>query len=135
GRATRRRVPVAYGPGSWVHQSDAHPAVMAALVVDLQDPERPRGACLAQVRPAAGLAVQPDDVDDADPAIGRRRRRDRLGTDQAVFPPGLVQRYVDIAHRQVLPDRVVEGAFDGADALVVRAGQVEIHPGDRKSVV
>jgi hypothetical protein len=56
---------------------DAHASVVAALVVDLEDAERTGLRGRRQMRAAARLSVEPDDLDDAHGAVGRGRRRHR----------------------------------------------------------
>ena len=53
---------------------DANPPVLAALVLDLDDRERPPLTGGGEVRAAAGLAVEAFDVDDAHRAVAERRR-------------------------------------------------------------
>src|SRR4030095_4788724 len=52
------------GPAPAPRQAAFAPRVGAPLVVDLGDAQGPGAPRGAQVRPAAGLPVQPDDLDD-----------------------------------------------------------------------
>ena len=38
-----------------------------------------------------------------------------------------VRGQIGVAHGQVLPDRVVHGGLEGAEAVIVGVGQVEVH--------
>ena len=69
---------------------------------------------------AAGLAVEADDLDDADAAVRRRRRRHRFRADQPVLVMGGAQRHVVVAHRQPLADGVVDRRLQRALRLGLR---------------
>jgi len=60
------------------------------------------------MRAPARLAVEPDDLDDAYAAIGRRRRRHRAASDQSGLSADRLGRHPLEAQRQVLADHVVE---------------------------
>src|SRR5436853_7762551 len=87
---------------------DPYPSVVATLVVDLEDADGRRASGRGEVRAAAGLAVESDDLDDADLAIGCRRRRHRAAADQATLGLGLMHGHVGEGHGDVLADQVVD---------------------------
>src|SRR5712691_5104624 len=111
-------------------ETDPNATVVAALVVDLEDPHGPGAARGCEVRAAAGLSVEPDDLDDAHQAVGVRWRRHRAVADQARLSPRVVRGHVAVAHGQVLADHVVDRRLQGApQPIVVGVGEIEIHPG------
>src|SRR6266850_6983545 len=116
-----------------VDEADLHAAVVAALVVDLEDADAARAAGGREMRAAAGLPVESDDLDDAHAAVGRGRRRHRAATDQ----PGLGREGVGgdpgDAQRQVLADDVVELRLQRAQPVVVHVGKIEVRA--RRTVV
>jgi len=98
---------------------------------------RVRSGCGAsrrgKMRPATGLAIESEDLDDADPAVRRRRRCYRPTADQAGRGLRLVHRHVEEVERDVLTNEVVDRSFERAQAIVVGGGDVEIHA--RRAVV
>src|SRR5258708_37348844 len=54
-------------------QRNPQAPIVPALVLDLEDPEPARGPGRAEMRAAAGLAIEADDLDDANFAVRRRR--------------------------------------------------------------
>src|SRR5882724_2297947 len=73
-----RRCEMARGPRSpvaFAGKSDLDPAVVAALVVDLENAQGPGARGRGQMRSATGLPVESHDLDHADcPIVGGRRR-------------------------------------------------------------
>src|SRR5687768_12945604 len=121
------------GPSAF-REAEADAAVVAPLVVDLQDADGARSSGGRQVRAAAALAVQADDLDDADRAVGSGWRRHRSAAEQPGLGVAFLRGQIGVAHGQVLPDRVVHGGLEGAEALIVGIGQVEVDP-DRAVLV
>src|SRR5262245_65183188 len=98
-------------PGS-AGEADLDAPVVAALVVDVEEPDRWRLARRRQVRAAARLAVEPGDLDDPDRPIGLGRWRDRSAPEEPALGPREVGRHVDLPDRQVLADRVVDRGLE-----------------------
>src|SRR5881394_721265 len=108
-------------------EADAHASIVPAFVLDLEDANGARRSGRAEVRSAAGLAVEADDLDDADLSIQRRWRRDRLGPDQAWLVIGFVDSHVSITDLEVLPDHVIDRAFERTELVVVGVRHIEVH--------
>src|SRR4029077_5318905 len=78
--------------GAWRPERDADAAVVTPLVVDLEDADGRRIARRGEMGAAAGLSIEANDLDDADPAVGRGRRRHRAAADQPAFRLSLGHR-------------------------------------------
>src|SRR5262245_2581112 len=63
-------------------ETDLHAAVVPALVVDLEDTDSARAPGRCEMRAAARLAIEPDDLDDAHAAVRGGRGRHRAAADQ-----------------------------------------------------
>ena len=76
---------------------------------------------------ATGLAIEAGDLDDADQAIGGRRRGRRTRPDEAVLGLGRGQRQIAVGHREVPADGRVDRLIELPQTLVVSFRQIEIH--------
>src|SRR5262245_42437072 len=108
-------------------QTDAHPPVVAAFVVDLEDADGWGLAGRREMRAAAGLTIEAFDLDDANFAIWRRGRCDRATPDESGRGLRLMHRDIVNVYRDVLTDQVIDRSLKCTQAVVVRAGQVEVH--------
>lgn len=85
-------------------EADPTASVVATLVVDLEDPHGPRAARGREVRAAARLAIEPDDLNDAHHAVRVGGRRYRAIANQPGLRDGVVRGNVAIADGQILAD-------------------------------
>src|SRR6185369_3577734 len=108
-------------------KADADAPVVAALVFDLQDLHFRDIAQRIQMRTAAGLAVEADDIDDAHLAVLGRRRRYRAAAQKAWHRLGYFEIFISTDHGKVLADGVVHWAGQRPEFVVVGARHVEIH--------
>ncbi|KAH0442898.1 hypothetical protein KCU90_g1562, partial [Aureobasidium melanogenum] len=116
-------------PECLLHQFYSDPAIATPLVLDLHDADRSRLRRIGQMRAAAGLPVQVADLDDSHGAVGGRRGRHREAADQTLRR--LRFRCADVigSHIHGAADHLVDRFLQQAQRVVVRFGQIEIHPG------
>ncbi len=77
----------------------------------------------------AGLPIEALDFDNPDHAIRRRRWCDAARAEQAGLAARDLVRNVTGTERKILPDRIVDRAFEASQLVVVGVGQVKIEAG------
>lgn len=89
------------GAGTGRSDRNLDPSVLTALVVDLDDPRRTGPPGGDKMRPAAGLTIEIENLDDAHETILSDRRSDGLAAEQAGDGLRFAVRHEGSAHRKV----------------------------------